>query len=453
LVRVELFGDGRVTPEIAALRCWASRFSYRDKYLPRLYRETLFGAPALAPGERIDDLVDTDELADAFAPQLDAGGAPSGDLAHRLAGAGLRLGSATQIRVEHPGGAWLLEDTATGRAWRLRRDSDAITLYRPAATPADFLDRFLASFEAMLTPLEDRVAAAHLLTDPTSAPQEHLDWLGAWIGLAFDPALPAERRRNWLAAAPALARAHGTRRGLALALDIASGGGVAGGEIVLIENFRLRRLLATLLGVDLADETDPLLPGLTISGNSIVGDTLILAEAETAELLALFREEVATVEENAAVRAFYERLAHRATVLVHHSVSPQDLGLLRRVIELEAPAHVDVRVASATWPLLVGIASLVGVDTYLGPPPRPQPARAEVSSLGMGDYVLGPTSLDPRRSGAAAPAPQPQPPVADAGSDFSVPFGRSFNLNGSGSSAAPGRRIQSYWWTRLPPAP
>jgi phage tail-like protein len=335
----------------------------------------------------------------------------------------------------------------------LRRDSDAITLYRPAATPADFLDRFLASFEAMLTPLEDRVAAAHLLTDPTSAPQEHLDWLGAWIGLAFDPALPAERRRNWLAAAPALARAHGTRRGLALALDIASGGGVAGGEIVLIENFRLRRLLATLLGVDLADETDPLLPGLTISGNSIVGDTLILAEAETAELLALFREEVATVEENAAVRAFYERLAHRATVLVHHSVSPQDLGLLRRVIELEAPAHVDVRVASATWPLLVGIASLVGVDTYLGPPPRPQPARAEVSSLGMGDYVLGPTSLDPRRSGAAAPAPQPQPPVADAGSDFSVPFGRSFNLNGSGSSAAPGRRIQSYWWTRLPPAP
>ena len=79
--------------------------------------------------------------------------------------------------------------------------------------------------------------------------------------MAFEPGLPAARRREWLRAAPALARWHGTRRGLALALDVATGGGVRGGEIVLLEHFRLRRLLATLLGVDLAEENDPLLPG------------------------------------------------------------------------------------------------------------------------------------------------------------------------------------------------
>jgi hypothetical protein len=202
--------------------------------------------------------------------------------------------------------------------------------------------------------------------------------------------------------------------------------------------------------VDLAEERDPLLPGLRQSGNSIVGDTLILSDTETVELLALFRDEVATAAENAAVIEFLGRLAHRATVLVHQTVTPQDLGLIRRIAELESPAHVDVRVATATWPLLVGIASLVGVDTYLGPPQPPRPARVQVSTLGGGDFVLGPIALDPRMSGAAAIAPTVLP-TANAGEDQVVLFNRTFGLDGSGSRAGPGRSISEYVWRRLPP--
>jgi hypothetical protein len=179
-----------------------------------------------------------------------------------------------------------------------------------------------------------------------------------------------------------------------------------------------------------------------------VGDTLTLAEEARTELLALFRAEVATAQENADVLAFLDRLANRATVLVHQSVSPQDLGLLRRVVELEAPAHVATQVLTATWPFLVGIASLVGVDTYLGPPQLPRPARTDVSSLGQ-DFVIGPVSLDPRMAGAAAPPPS-QPPTADAGADRTVPFGESFLLDGSGSHAASGRTLRSYIWRLLP---
>jgi phage tail-like protein len=372
-LRVECFGDGRAGPEIAALRAWAGRFDYVEQYLPRVYRETLFGAAAQAAGP---------------------------------------------------------------------------------ASPADFLSRLLANVEGVLTTLEDRVAAAHLVTHPATVPEPQLDWLASWIGVAFDPVLPAARRRAWLADAPRLARWHGTRRGLALALDIATGGGVRGGEIVVLEDFRLRRLLATLIGVDLADENDPLLPGLHRSGNSIVGDTLVVGESERVELLALFRDEVSNdPAERDAVLAFLGRLAHRATVLVHSEVEPQDLGLIRRIAELESPAHVQVRVLNASWPLLVGVASLVGVDTYLGPPRSPRAARVSVSALGMGDRVLQSVSLDPRLAGHAAP-PLPPPAAignAAAGADRTVAFGRSFELDGSGSTAAPGRNLERYIWRRLPP--
>ena len=227
-----------------------------------------------------------------------------------------------------------------------------------------------------------------------------------------------------------------------------------GGEIVVLEDFRLRRLLATLLGVDLADDADPLLPGLHRSGNSVVGDTLVLGEAASVELLALFRAEVADEAENDAVRAFRGRLAHAATVLVHDEIEPQDLGLIRRIAELEAPAHVEVRVEPATWPLLVGVASLVGVDTWLGPPRPPRPARAGASVLGLGDLVLHDATLDPRLAGAAAPPLAPSPrPLADAGADRAVAAGQSFVLDGRASRAAPGRRIASYVWRRLPPDP
>lgn len=441
-VRVELFGDGRAGPQVAALRAYASRYSYRDRYLPRLYRESVYGEPASQPGERIGTIaVDAGSM-------LDAGGIADGPLRTRLAQAGLALGDVVHVTIETPSRSWLVRDVTSGRAWRLAARADGIVAYRPRATPADFLERMLDNFEGELTPLEDRIAAAHLLTDPAVTPGEHLDWLGAWIGVAFDPALPRARRRAWLAAAPYLARLHGTKAGLQLALDIASGGGVRRGEIVVLEDFRLRRLLATLLGVDLNDEDDPLLPGLAVSGNSVVGDTLVVGDRERTELLALFRADLATAAENADVLAFLDRLANRATVLVHQSVTAQDLGLLRRVVELEAPAHVAAQVLTATWPFLVGIASLVGVDTYLGPPQQPRPARASVSSLGQ-DFVLGPVSLDPRMAGAASPAPA-EPPLADAGDDRIEPFATSFVLDGSGSRAAPGRSLRSYIWRRLP---
>lgn len=436
-VRVSFFGNGRDSPELAALRVYGSRFSYRDQYLPQLYRETEYGAAAEAPGAIVAS-VDA-----VLAADLDAATVPD------AMGGVLALSESARVVVLSGGRLWQVRDGAA--SWTLRLEAGVINAYRSQATPADFLERLLGNVESVLTPLEDRVAAAYLASDPVVVPEESLEWLAGWLGLAFDSALAEGRRREWLARSSELARYHGTCRGLRLALDIATDGGVRGGEIVVLEAYRLRRLMSTLLGVNLNVEDDPLMPGLLISGNSVVGDTLILGDVERVELLALFRDELISSAERDAVLAFYDKLAFRALILVHQSVEPQDLGLIRRIVELEAPAHVEVQVEAASWPLLLGIASLVGVDTYLGPPRQRMPARVDVSSLGNGDHVLGVGSLDPRLSGATAPIPTAPAaaPIADAGPDMGVSHGRSFVLDGGGSIAPPGGRITEYRWRLL----
>lgn len=365
-LRIELMGDGRSTPEVAAARVYASRFSYIEHYLPELYRENVFPP-----------------------------------------------------------------------------DSD-----RPAgqSTPADFLERFLGNFEGILTPLEDKIADSYLVTRAESAPEEALEWLGSWIGVTFDSAFTTGQRRRLLSSAPELFRQRGTLRGLGLALDIATQGAVSRGQIVILEDFRLRRTFATILGANLTDEDDPLLAGMSVSGNSFVGDTLFLGDEHRKEFLALFSADLQkTAQEQAAVDAFFDSFAYRVTVLVHQEVNPQDLGLIRRIVNLETPAHVLARVERASNAFLAGMASLVGIDTYLAPKRPRQQARVNVSYLGQ-DYIEGTPSLDPRLGGSAEPS---GPPVASLIAPPLKQPGESFMLDASGSTAPQGSTIVTYVWTLL----
>jgi phage tail-like protein len=401
-VRAELRGDGRASPELAAVRAYGSRFSYRDRYLPELYRESVFGGDADAAAER--------------------------------------------------------------------------------STPADFLDRFLGNFEGVLTGIEDRIAHAYLATDARTAPAESLEWLAGWIGFAFDAGVPAERRRRMLQAAPELAVRRGTVDGLKLALELATGGAVSGGEIVVLEDWKLRRTFATILGADLADEDDPLTAGLAVSGNSYVGDTLFLGDEGRREFLALYDAGLdVNAWEQAAIADFFERLAHRVTVLVHTEVEAPELGLIRRVVERELPAHVEGRVLQAPGPLMVGVSSLIGVDTYLARKPGTTPVRVDVSSIGVRDHLVTPVSLDPRLEGGYARLAGPPPsaggsggalggslggmtlvggPIAPDAPELPVArfteeraeagVGGPILLDGTPSTAAEGRALETFRWAQLP---
>ena len=317
-----------------------------------------------------------------------------------------------------------------------------------SATAADFLERFVSNVEGILTHVEDRIANAHLLTRPQTVPDESLPWLASWIGFEINSSLPEQVQRNFLQAAPELYRWHGTLRGLKLALEIATEGGITGGEIVILEDFRLRRTFATIIGADLDDANDPLTAGGAISGNSFVGDTLFIGDENKKEFLALFAADLPVdVHEQAAIDALFDKLAYQVTILLHEEIEAQELGLIQHIAQREMPAHVAFRVLSASNPFLVGMASLVGVDTYLAKRNPPEPARVGKSIIGKKDFIQGPATLDPRMEGigSGTPIQNEMRPIAFA-PGVMAQFGNDFALDASDSRAFGGHDLTKYNW-------
>jgi len=228
---------------------------------------------------------------------------------------------------------------------------------------------------------------------------------------------------------------------------VATDGMASRGAIIVIEDFRLRHIFATILGADLSDKNDPLLPGFAANSNSIVGDTLFLGDpAMQAELQALYATDLKIAGGAAAAQAFYDQLALRMTVFVHNKVEDVNLNLVRNIVQAEKPAHVQASVRIATQPFMIGLASLLGINTYLGPAPPQKTATLDVSTVGRYDVVTHLPSLDPRmEDGLSVQAWEK--PVAYLRAPAVVPQGAVILLDGSASSAPPGADVVSYTWT------
>jgi phage tail-like protein len=263
------------------------------------------------------------------------------------------------------------------------------------STRRDFFERFVDIFEAQLTRIEDCIANSYLLTRPETTPDAALDWLGGWVGLN-SAGYPQDRRRARLRASAKLHRNRGTVKGITESLNIATNGLCSRGAVIVVEDFRLRHIFATILGADLDIQNDPLLPGFSGSSNSFVGDTLFLGDPrDQAEILALFSAPESGAEQ-AAVQQFYDSLANRMTVFIHNQVETVDVNLVTRIVRYEKPAHVAATIRMATQPFMIGLASLLGVDSYLAPEPSRDPVVIGSSQIGRYNQVIQAPSLDPR---------------------------------------------------------
>ncbi|MBV8439981.1 MAG: hypothetical protein JO312_05340, partial [Hyphomicrobiales bacterium] len=262
------------------------------------------------------------------------------------------------------------------------------------ASPPDFRERLLANFEGLLTPIEDRVAAAEYLLDPNAAPASTLPWLCSYFGRSLDPAWPEARSRRALAMMGRQFRQRGTYRGVCLALDIATDGAVARGEIVVLETFRLRRSDATVLGIPMSGRNS--LTGYGVpSGNSIVGDTLTLSAERSIDLLALLSPLAASTADPAAASQLLDEYADRfqVTVLLQGPTTAALRPIVGNVLQAELPAQLGFDIVATDQRFILGLSPLLDVDTFLDPPAAPQPLTLDQSVVGRDAIVRNPAAL------------------------------------------------------------
>ncbi|MFO1119696.1 MAG: phage tail protein [Rhodospirillales bacterium] len=278
--------------------------------------------------------------------------------------------NAPDFLVDQPGGRYLfLRLRLTGDGFvtpvvrRIRLDFPRVSsaqhlpaVYREDAVAGDFTERFLSLFDAVIEDVDSAIERFPALLDAEGVPDQVLPWIGRFLGIAFDSAWDARRRRAILAAAPELYRRRGTIDGLARAIRA-----VFDAEPSIDELAR-RRAWGALAerGTAARRPTDARL-----------GEVRLFARARARLRVGQSRLG------SAPLRSFGnpDLDPDRANAFRVVVTMPPLLGVsptqLRAVIDSQKPAHVlaEVRVGGAGF--VVGPLGLVGIDTVLAAPPPP----------------------------------------------------------------------------------
>lgn len=242
-----------------------------------------------------------------------------------------------ELRLEHPGHRLL---SYLPRAWS-RDDRDV-----------DFLQRFLASPEAIVHELDERAAAREVLLDPRATPQEVLPWLASFVGLTLDRRWSLDARRTLISEAFTLLRRRGTPWMLGRVIEI-----YLRHPVVLIEQWRLRGGVG---GVTLGgrqhrwpaaprqgDPSVPTLGAITVGGAITSGAS---GRVPTEDAFATN--------------------AHRFTVLVGVKLTTEQRDVVHHLVDIHRPAHTDFEICEVGDGMRVGTRLHVGLTAVPAPSAR-----------------------------------------------------------------------------------
>lgn len=264
-----------------------------------------------------------------------------------------------------------------------------------AANGADVRERIFSVLDGIFSPIEKRIAAAEAWILPQATPKHWLPKLASLLGADLPAYWPEQRQRVWLACLSELQKWKGSYAGLCLALDIATDGAVGRGQIVPVENYLMRRTFATVLGIDMDDADHPLTLGTRQSGNSIVGDSLFLADDTSREFMILLAPELLSTQNKIIEQKLLDDYAHRVSIVVHEQALPL-IPTIKQLIVEYLPASLKCDIISTDKPFVLGLSPLLGIDTYLQVAEEARQIILDDTWLGREGIMRNSASFSPR---------------------------------------------------------
>jgi phage tail-like protein len=291
-----------------------------------------------------------------------------------LSGDGRTTPRVKSLRIEKPGHELLRR---LPKAWS--RDAAA----------AEFVERWLAPLDGLLTELDGRATHRRALCDPWSAPQDLLPWLASWMGLVLDERWPAAAKRRLIDELAWLWRFRGTLTGLerflAIYLEARKGAGL---RPRIVEHWRVRGLGGAIVGG----------PGESGAGES--------APASRAILGAGFRVggAIGTATEATVAGAGSDGFAthaHRFTVVVPARLDAEERAVLVHVLDQHRPAHTLFDLCTVDAGSRAGVGLYLGLSSIVGRGAGFRPLELGAASLGT-DRILGRPGAGTRPGGSRA---------------------------------------------------